>query len=254
MDNAALDDSQVIDSLGFPLLPPYGLPYPPMRLPEQDSLRIDGKAMRVTYRSHDPNIALIDGFLSDRECDQLIELSRSRLTVSQVMDNSNGKTELSSVRTSKGMWFFPNENAIVRSIDRRVCALLGESPENLEWTQVLSYARGDRYDTHHDYFPPTAGNMPIIEAQGQRIATFLLYLNEPTSGGETVFTNLRMTIPPKKGSALYFEYLDGHSRLDARLRHAGMPVLRGEKWIATKWVRRKAWEPMEIIDYGFAPV
>ena len=46
---------------------------------------------------------------------------------------------------------------------------------------------------------------------------------------------------PSPGSAIYFEYCNSQSQLDARLLHGGAPVTEGEKWIATKWVRQSAY-------------
>ena len=42
---------------------------------------------------------------------------------------------------------------------------------------------------------------------------------------------------PQRGSALYFAYTATDGALDARSLHGGAPVLAGEKWVATKWLR-----------------
>jgi prolyl 4-hydroxylase len=54
-----------------------------------------------------------------------------------------------------------------------------------------------------------------------------------------VFPELGLSVLPKKGSAVYFEYTNSHGQLDHRTLHAGAPVLRGEKWIVTKWMRQR---------------
>jgi prolyl 4-hydroxylase len=45
-------------------------------------------------------------------------------------------------------------------------------------------------------------------------------------------------VRPRRGSGVYFEYFNAAGELDTRLLHAGMPVTRGEKWVATKWLRQ----------------
>ena len=52
---------------------------------------------------------------------------------------------------------------------------------------------------------------------------------------------LDLAVKPSPGSAIYFEYCNSQSQLDARLLHGGAPVTEGEKWIATKWVRQSAY-------------
>jgi prolyl 4-hydroxylase len=40
---------------------------------------------------------------------------------------------------------------------------------------------------------------------------------------------------------LYFAYTAEDGQLDRRTLHGGNPVGRGEKWIATKWLRERAY-------------
>jgi prolyl 4-hydroxylase len=42
-------------------------------------------------------------------------------------------------------------------------------------------------------------------------------------------------VTARRGSAVYFAYEGG----DRSSLHAGLPVLKGEKWIATKWLRER---------------
>ena len=72
---------------------------------------------------------------------------------------------------------------------------------------------------------------------GQRVATVVVYLADVEGGGETVFPGIGLSIRPRAGSAAYFEYFNQQGLVDSRCLHAGAPVSRGEKWIATKWLR-----------------
>jgi prolyl 4-hydroxylase len=70
------------------------------------------------------------------------------------------------------------------------------------------------------------------------VATVVIYLREPEQGGDTYFPELELSVRPRRGSAVYFEYANARGELDSRCLHAGTPVLRGHKWIATKWLRQ----------------
>jgi prolyl 4-hydroxylase len=38
---------------------------------------------------------------------------------------------------------------------------------------------------------------------------------------------------------VYFRYMNGARQLDALSLHGGAPVRRGDKWIATRWMRER---------------
>jgi len=42
-----------------------------------------------------------------------------------------------------------------------------------------------------------------------------------------------------RGNAVYFEYANSLGQTDPASLHASNPVIAGEKWVATKWMRQK---------------
>jgi len=68
-----------------------------------------------------------------------------------------------------------------------------------------------------------------------------MYLNNVEEGGETIFPELGLKIIPQKGYGLYFAYFQ-NGEVDPLTLHGGTPVIRGEKHIATKWVRERKYE------------
>src|SRR5690606_540779 len=93
---------------------------------------------------------------------------------------------------------------------------------------------------HFDYFHlDQPGEAALLTLGGQRVASLVIYLNDVEAGGETTFPRGGLSIAPRKGSAVYFAYTDAQSRTDALSFHAGAPVARGEKWIATRWMRER---------------
>ena len=214
-----------------------------IRLPAHSTVRAGDRKIGIGFTLADPNVALIQDLLTEQECEKLISLSAGKVTRSSVVDRATGGDQISAVRTSAGTHFERGENAIVARIEQRIAALTGLPIENGEPLQILYYKPGNEYLAHHDYFDPTdPGSAEVMRAGGQRIATFVIYLNNVTEGGETRFPELSLDVKPRRGSALYFEYLNAAGELDARCLHAGVPVVQGEKWIATKWLRQGAYQ------------
>ena len=72
---------------------------------------------------------------------------------------------------------------------------------------------------------------PFRARTGNRLATFLVYLNDCEMGGATCFKDINIQVKPQKGKALLFFpcYKDG--KPDDRTTHAGQ-VAMDTKWIA----------------------
>lgn len=62
-------------------------------------------------------------------------------------------------------------------------------------------------------------------------------MNDVEDGGETVFSKAGLSFVPKKGAAIYFHYGNAQGQLDRLSVHSSVPVRKGEKWAATKWIR-----------------
>ena len=197
------------------------------------------RSVRVAVRVAQPVIALLDGLLSDEECDELIRLSRVKLQRSTIVDPVTGQHHVIDDRSSLGTFFALNENAFIAKLDGRIAEVVHWPIENGEGLQILNYKVGGEYKTHFDYFPPEdPGSAVHIAKGGQRVSTLVIYLNDVEQGGETIFPNMQLSVVPKKGSAVYFEYCNSLGQLDAQTLHGGNPVVKGEKWIATKWMRQ----------------
>lgn len=214
-----------------------------IRLPAAGTrMRAADREIRLAVVLANPNLAVIEDLLSEQECDKLVQLSLSRLRRSEVVDPGSGRLEISGVRRSEGTHFGYGENAVVARIEARIAALTGIPVRNGEPLQLLHYPPGGEYEPHHDYFDPSfEGTSRQLAQGGQRVATVVMYLREPQEGGDTYFPELELSVRPRKGSAVYFEYCNARGELDGRCLHAGMPVIRGDKWIATKWLRQSAY-------------
>jgi prolyl 4-hydroxylase len=180
--------------------------------------------------------ALLADLLSDEECDALVAAARPRLSRSLTVSVKTGGEEENVDRTSQGMFFARGESETIARIEARLAHLLDWPMENGEGLQILRYGPGAEYKPHYDYFDPHEPGTPSILARGgQRVATVVIYLNEPEAGGGTVFPDVQFECMPRKGHAVFFNYSRPHP--DSRSLHGGSPVISGEKWIATKWLR-----------------
>jgi prolyl 4-hydroxylase len=187
-----------------------------------------------------PRIVLFGNLLSAQECEQMIEAARLKLEPSTVVNAETGAYDVHPDRTSSGMHFERGENELIARVERRIGELIGCPAENGEPIQVLHYTPGAEYKPHHDYFDPTQpGNDTVLAMGGQRIATLVMYLNDVAAGGSTVFPSIGLDVLPRRGCAVYFSYLAASGATDDRTLHGGSPVVAGEKWIATKWLRQR---------------
>ena len=134
------------------------------------------------------------------------------------------------------MFFGRGETPLCRRIEARIAALVNWPVANGEGLQVLHYVPGAEYKPHHDYFDPAQPGMAsVLKRGGQRVGTVVMYLNTPQQGGGTSFPEVALEVAPIKGNAVFFSYDRPHPI--SRTLHAGAPVIAGEKWVATKWLR-----------------
>jgi prolyl 4-hydroxylase len=214
--------------------------YDTPHLPAGNVIQLPDREVRVTLRIERPMIALIDGLLSAEECDELVRLAADRVQRSTTVDPTSGEGKVIGARTSEGTYFLINADPFIARLDRRIAALMNRPVENGEGLQILHYRIGGEYTPHFDYFAPDdPGSGVHLANGGQRVASLVIYLNEVEAGGATVFPELKLTVGPKKGAAVYFEYCNRLGQVDPLTLHGGLPVLRGDKWIATKWMRQR---------------
>ena len=197
--------------------------------------RAGGREVRVALSVDRPALRVLDGLLTGEECDELIALATPRLARALTVD-ATGKQQVDHRRTSVGMFFKLGELPLVAQIEQRIADLLDIPVSHGEGLQILHYLPGQEYQPHYDWFDPEQPGYATITARGgQRIASVVMYLNTPEAGGGTAFPEVGLTVTALRGSAVYFAYEGG----DASSLHAGLPVQRGEKWIATKWLRER---------------
>ncbi|WP_423993707.1 2OG-Fe(II) oxygenase [Mesobacillus sp.] len=190
----------------------------------------EDREINIIARLEEPLIVVLGNVLSYEECDELIRMSKDRLHRSKLADGR----EVDELRTSSCMFFEEGENDFVARIEKRVSQIMNIPVEHGEGLQILNYQIGQEYKAHYDFF---TSKSKVIN--NPRISTLVMYLNDVEEGGETYFPKLNFSVSPQKGMAVYFEYFYDDQTLNDLTLHGGAPVIVGDKWAATQWMRRK---------------
>ena len=203
----------------------------------------------MLFRSDRPVLAVLRDILSAEECAALIERARPRLAPSTIVDPSTGRDIVADHRTSQGMFFRVGEDELIARLDRRMSDVMNLPVENGEGFQVLFYPTGGVNTPHFDFLQPSnPANQASIARSGQRVSTLIAYLNDVEEGGETVFPAAGWSVAPLQGHAVYFEYCNRLGQVDAQTVHGSNPVVRGEKWVLTKWMRQRRFVPAGAVS------
>lgn len=188
-----------------------------------------------------PRVCAVEGFLDEVFCRLLIRQSANRLEPALVYDPVNRRNIRSQTRTNSIAKFNLVENEFMHFLlQERMSRVTGEPMEQMEATSILHYHPGEEISNHYDFVDP---DLPDYEQEiadnGQRIITFLIYLNDDYSGGETGFPKLGISHRGKLGEALYFINSLADGSPDLRTQHAGCPPTSGEKWIVSQFIRNR---------------
>ena len=214
-----------------------GVPEPDLQT-DPCCINAGDREVHVLSNMLNPRVVVFGNLLSDEECDAIIDAARPRMQRSLTVDNQSGGESVNDDRTSNGMFFQRGESEVIRRVEERIARLLNWPLENGEGLQVLHYRPGAEYKPHYDYFAPNEPGTPtILKRGGQRVGTLVMYLNEPIRGGGTIFPDVGLQVVPRRGNAVFFSY--NRPAPATKTLHGGAPVLEGEKWIATKWLRER---------------
>ncbi len=199
-------------------------------------------APECIVRSESPRVVEAREVLAPRLCEFLVSLAPHRLEPARVYDPVTRSDVIAPHRNNTIATFdiFSLEYAHVL-VQARIAAACNVSEKQLEAPSVLHYSPGEEIQDHFDFVDPksTPDYAAEIAANGQRLMTFLLYLNDDYDGGETAFPKLGLRHKGRRGDGLFFVNALPDMSPDLRTLHAGCPTTRGEKWIITQFIRSR---------------
>lgn len=203
---------------------------------------IDVEAWRKSPPLHklsdQPRLYEIEKFATPAECDWLIESGANQLRRARVYHGKDALETSHSRTNSEASFMFRWSDAIISLIRDRIAAAANVSADFCEVTKLLHYQPGEKFDTHVDFFDPTNPAMSEeMRRRGQRVVTFLVYLNDDYEGGETEFPRTNIRFKGAKGDALLFVNVDASGAPDYSTLHAGLSPTSGEKWLLSQWIR-----------------
>lgn len=204
-----------------------------------ERMGLDGKGQpdvvpRAELLSKAPHVVRYAGLLSADECAHIATAAAPMMAPSTVIDSATGQVREHPVRTAMAAVIGPaKEDLVIRAINHRLAAITGTAVGQGEPLSVMRYDVSQQYRMHVDALPGT---------DNQRIKTAIVYLNHGYEGGETLFEH-GPRIAGRQGDAIVFDNVRSDGSPDPLSRHAGLPIVRGVKWIATRWIREAAYDP-----------
>jgi prolyl 4-hydroxylase len=186
-----------------------------------------------------PRIHVIEKFAPPAACDWLIAQAQGRLTRATIYDNATGGATEDGRRTNSQCDLDVESCGVLTFVLRgRIAAITRRQDQAMEIPKILHYIPGETFANHFDYLNPAEpAYANEIAERGQRTDTFLIYLNDDFSGGETHFSLLGLSHVGAKGDALLFKNVDAAGAPDGDTMHAGLPPTSGEKWLFSQWIR-----------------
>jgi prolyl 4-hydroxylase len=174
-------------------------------------------------------------FITKEEADYIIATAKPKFKESTILGGL-----VQSARKSKTSWIDRNDE-MVKPIIEKVCELEDLPFDNAEDLQVVEYQLNGYYNEHHDSCcEDDEICKSFLNDGGHRVATMLIYLTDDFEGGGTKFPNLDLELKPEKYSGILFHPLEEkNEKCHPNALHAGLPVIKGKKYVANVWLRQK---------------
>lgn len=152
---------------------------------------------------------------------------------------------IDSSRGNRTQIFFDRSDPLVLPIREKIAELTGLPIEHQTRPLLSVYSEGGSYAYHYDYMDIP----PPIEQGGQRLKSFILYLNDDYEGGLTYFKEPKLFVIPKIGKMITFDTVKpefwkfiGPERFyrngrNSESYHKVIPVRKGKKYTLILWIR-----------------
>ncbi|XP_010417065.1 PREDICTED: prolyl 4-hydroxylase 13-like [Camelina sativa] len=206
--------------------------------------------------SWSPRVFYLRNFATKQQCEAIIDMAKPKLKPSKLALRKGETADTTrNVRTSTGVFISADEDesGLLDAIEEKIASATRIPSDYYESFNILRYQLGQKYDSHYDAFNPAEYG----PQRSQRLVTFLLFLSTVKEGGETMFPfengrNMNgsydyekcigLKVKPRQGDAIFFYNLFPNKTIDQTSLHGSCPVIKGEKWVATKWIRDQIYD------------
>tara|TARA_B100001093_G_scaffold47091_1_gene40041 strand:+ start:392 stop:2386 length:1995 start_codon:yes stop_codon:yes gene_type:complete len=199
----------------------------------------------------DPLVYTINNFVDNNTIKHIINTCRPKMKAALVSDSKQGV--VSNGRTNTNCWIKHNHDEIFLNLATKVASIVNMPLDNAEAFQVIHYDKDQEYKQHYDGwdFDGSEKSRRNMKFGGQRICTALCYLNDVEEGGGTKFTKINKEVNAEKGKLLVFYNVYHKTNIRHELsEHAGMPVIKGDKWAFNLWFRQQT----RIIEFVYPEI
>ena len=183
-----------------------------------------------------PRIRAVEKFVPVGVCDWLMARGAGKYQPSMMFDGQ--KSNFLATRTCSDFKFdIVEADCVLQVVRERISAITGIPVATFEPPQIFHYALGQEIKAHYDAL--RLGDQGYGQGgnyKGDRIATFLLYLNDDYDGGELEFPKVGVKHRGKAGDGIYFAHVDENGVPDRKSLHAALPITRNEKFILSQWI------------------
>jgi hypothetical protein len=185
-----------------------------------------------------PRIRMAERFAAGPVCDWIKARAQGHMRPAMMYDGETKTEQVDPHRTCSDYQFdILNTDLVLLLVRARVAELTKLPTVAMEPPRVFHYALGEQIKPHYDRCGNAVeGYGPEGGYLGDRIVTFLLYLNDGFEGGELDFPKSRVKFKGIKGDAIYFAHVDASGKPDPLSLHAGLTITRGEKWVLSQWI------------------
>jgi prolyl 4-hydroxylase len=189
----------------------------------------------------DRKIYIADSFIKPAVCRKILaELQDAHWHSSMVIQHGSPanhtaiREDFRSSRSLRQEWFSDRLQELVIQVEKDLAEHFGCDPRRLELWQATRYEGGERFSYHLD-----AGSWRRSKA-GERVRTYLVYLDTPKKGGETHFRALDVRVRPKAGRLAAWNNVLPSGHCDYAMVHAGLDVIAGVKTTLVTWERQRS--------------
>ena len=185
-------------------------------------------------------VTIIESMLTEELANEIIKFAAKSLSLAAVYAEASTRQRVADIRDNEQLITqLPVGDISVAILQRLMCSDDYTDLAYAEPMVVYRYVKGQQYKWHYDFITPSNEDAKNeLNFFGQRQRTRIINLNEGFGGGETAFKDWNISVKAKQGQIIKFNNMFDN-KVDKKSVHSGKPVLSGEKWICTLWMREK---------------